>query len=198
MDEYIKYYDDKINKNYFDQDVEMSSNTAHNPENPMEFESITEQFGNLNLSEQTHQINSSANNIKPKEEAEDHKMVDEDINQDEEEEQNNFYPPENDIESSELLNPPQEGDDKMDFYPEFAKVETNQTLSSHHYTEHITTEFSEQSSHQTQIIEPTPLKNLILIDFYFSRFEKNYSKKYQILSANAFFRRFDLYKCCYF
>ena len=80
-------------------------------------------------------------------------MVDEDINQDEEEEQNNFYPPENDIESSELLNPPQEGDDKMDFYPEFAKVESNQTLSSHHYTEHITTEFSEQSLHQTQIIE---------------------------------------------
>ena len=145
MDEYIKYYDDKINKDYFDQDVEMSSNTAHNPENPMEFESITEQFGNLNLSEQTHQINSSANNIKPKEEAEDDKMVDEDMNQDEEE-QKYFYPP-------ELLNPHQEGDDKMDFYPEFAKVESNQTLSSHHYTEHITTEFSEQSSHQTQIIE---------------------------------------------
>ena len=154
MDEYIKYYDDKINKKYFDQDVEMSSNTAHNPENPMEFESITEQFGNLNLSEQTHQINSSANNIKPKEEEEDEKMVDEDINQDEEEEQNNFYPPENDFESSELLNPHQDGDDKMDdFYPEFAKVESNQTLTSHHYTEHITTEFSEQSSHQTQIIE---------------------------------------------
>ena len=145
MDEYIKYYDDKINKDYFDQDVEMSSNTAHNPENPMEFESITEQFGNLNLSEQTHQINSSANNIKPKEEAEDDKMVDEDMNQDEEE-QKYFYPP-------ELLNPHQEGDDKMDFYPEFAKVESNQTLSSHHYTEHITTEFSEQSLHQTQIIE---------------------------------------------
>ena len=89
MDEYIKYYDDKINKNNFDQDVEMSSNTAHNPENPMEFESITEQIGNLNLTEQTHQINSSANNIQPKEE-EDEKMVDEDINQDEEEEQNNF------------------------------------------------------------------------------------------------------------
>ena len=153
MDEYIKYYDDKINKKYFDQDVEMSSNTAHNPENPMEFESITEQFGNLNLSEQTHQINSSANNIKPKEEAEDNKMVDEDMNQDEEE-QKYFYPPENDIESSELLNPHQDGDDKMDdFYPEFAKVESNQTLSSHHYTEHITTEFSEQSLHQTQIIE---------------------------------------------
>ena len=153
MDEYIKYYDDKINKDYFDQDVEMSSNTAHNPENPMEFESITEQFGNLNLSEQTHQINSSANNIKPKEEAEDDKMVDEDMNQDEEE-QKYFYPPENDIESSELLNPHQDGDDKMDdFYPEFAKVESNQTLSSHHYTEYITTEFSEQSSHQTQIIE---------------------------------------------
>ena len=145
MDEYIKYYDDKINKDYFDQDVEMSSNTAHNPENPMEFESITEQFGNLNLSEQTHQINSSANNIKPKEEAEDDKMVDEDMNQDEEE-QKYFYP--------ELLNPHQDGDDKMDdFYPEFAKVESNQTLSSHHYTEHITTEFSEQSLHQTQIIE---------------------------------------------
>lgn len=153
MDEYIKYYDDKINKNYFDQDVEMSSNTAHNPENPMEFESITEKIGNLNLTEQTHQMNSSANNIQPKEE-EDEKMVDEDINQDEEEEQNNFYPPENDIESSELLNPHQDGDDKMDdFYPEFAKVESNQTLSSHHYTEHITTEFSEQSLHQTQIIE---------------------------------------------
>ena len=153
MDEYIKYYDDKINKNYFDQDVEMSSNTAHNPENPMEFESITEQIGNLNLSEQTYQINSPANNIQPKEEEEDHKMVDEDINQDEEEEQNNFYPPENDIESSEYINPHQDGDDKMDFYPEFAKVESNQTLSSHHYTEHITTEFSEQSSHQIQIIE---------------------------------------------
>ena len=153
MDEYIKYYDDKINKDYFDQDVEMSSNTAHNPENPMEFESITEQFGNLNLSEQTHQINSSANNIKPKEEAEDDKMVGEDMNQDEEE-QKYFDPPENDIESSELLNPHQDGDDKMDdFYPEFAKVESNQTLSSHHYTEHITTEFSEQSLHQTQIIE---------------------------------------------
>ena len=145
MDEYIKYYDDKINKDYFDQDVEMSSNTAHNPENPMEFESITEQIGNLNLTEQTHQMNSSANNIQPKEE-EDHKMVDEDMNQDEEEQ--------NDIESSELLNPHQDGDDKMDdFYPEFAKVESNQTLSSHHYTEHITTEFSEQSLHQTQIIE---------------------------------------------
>jgi hypothetical protein len=145
MDEYIKYYDEKINKNYFDQDVEMSSNTAHNPENPMEFASITEQIGNLNLTEQTHQINSSANNIQPKEE-EDHKMVDEDMNQDEEEQ--------NDIESSELLNPHQDGDDKMDdFYPEFAKVESNQTLSSHHYTEHITTEFSEQSLHQTQIIE---------------------------------------------
>ena len=144
MDEYIKYYDDKINKKYFDQDVEMSSNTAHNPENPMEFESITEQFGNLNLTEQTHQINSPANNIQPKEE-EDHKMVDEDMNQDEEE-QKYFYP--------ELLNPHQDGDDKMDdFYPEFAKVESNQTLSSHHYTEHITTEFSEQSLHQTQIIE---------------------------------------------
>ena len=153
MDEYIKYYDDKINKKYFDQDVEMSSNTAHNPENPMEFESITEKIGNLNLTEQTHQMNSSANNIQPKEEEEDEKMVDEDINQDEEEEQNNFYLHENDIESSELLNPPQEGDDKMDFYPEFAKVESNQTLSSHHYTEHITTEFSEQSLHQTQIIE---------------------------------------------
>ena len=153
MDEYIKYYDDKINKDYFDQDVEMSSNTAHNPENPMEFESITEQIGNLNLTEQTHQMNSSANNIQPKEE-EDEKMVDEDINQDEEEEQNNFYPLENDIESSELLNPHQDGDDKMDdFYPEFAKVESNQTLSSHHYTEHITTEFSDQSLHQTQIIE---------------------------------------------
>ena len=153
MDEYIKYYDDKINKNYFDQDVEMSSNTAHNPENPMEFESITEKIGNLNLTEQTHQINSSANNIQPKEE-EDEKMVDEDINQDEEEEQNNFYPPENDIESSEYINPHQDGDDKMDdFYPEFAKVESNQTLTSHHYTEHITTEFSEQSLHQTQIIE---------------------------------------------
>ena len=153
MDEYIKYYDDKINKDYFDQDVEMSSNTAHNPENPMEFESITEQFGNLNLSEQTHQINSSANNIKPKEEAEYDKMVDEDMNQDEEE-QKYFDPPENDIENSELLNPHQDGDDKMDdFYPEFAKVESNQTLSSHHYTEHITTEFSEQSLHQTQIIE---------------------------------------------
>ena len=153
MDEYIKYYDDKINKNYFDQDVEMSSNTAHNPENPMEFESITEQFGNLNLSEQTHQINSSANNIKPKEEAEDDKMVGEDMNQDEEE-QKYFDPPENDIENSELLNPHQDGDDKMDdFYPEFAKVESNQTLTSHHYTEHITTEFSEQSLHQTQIIE---------------------------------------------
>ena len=152
MDEYIKYYDDKINKDYFEQDVEMSSNTAHNPENPMEFVSITEQIGNLNLTEQTHQINSSANNIQPKEE-EDDKMVDEDMNKDEEEEQNNSYPPENDIESSELLNPPQEGDDKMDFYPEFAKVESNQTFSSHHYTEHITTEFSEQSLHQTQIIE---------------------------------------------
>ena len=152
MDEYIKYYDDKINKHYFDQDVEISSNTAHNPENPMEFKSITEQIGNLNLSEQTYQINSPANNIQPKEEEEDHKMVDEDMNQDEEE-QKYFYPPENDIESSELLNPPQEGDDKMDFYPEFAKVESNQTLSSHHYTEHITTEFSEQSLHQTQIIE---------------------------------------------
>jgi hypothetical protein len=153
MDEYIKYYDDKINKDYFDQDVEMSSNTAHNPENPMEFESITEKIGNLNLTEQTHQINSSANNIQPKEE-EDEKMVDEDINQDEEEEQNNFYPPENDIESSEYINPHQDGDDKMDdFYPEFAKVESNQTLTSHHYTEHITTEFSEQSLHQTQIIE---------------------------------------------
>ena len=145
MDEYIKYYDDKINKNYFDQDVEMSSNTAHNPENPMEFESITEKIGNLNLTEQTHQMNSSANNIQPKEEEEDHKMVDEDMNQDEEE-QKYFYP--------ELLNPHQDGDDKMDdFYPEFAKVESNQTLSSHHYTEHITTEFSEQSLHQTQIIE---------------------------------------------
>ena len=152
MDEYIKYYDDKINKNYFDQDVEMSSNTAHNPENPMEFESITEKIGNLNLTDQTHQINSPANNIQPKEEKEDHKMVDEDMNQDEEE-QKFFYPFWNDIESSGLLNPPQEGDDKMDFYPEFAKVESNQTLSSHHYTEHITTEFSEQSSHQTQIIE---------------------------------------------
>ena len=152
MDQYIKYYDANQNKDYFDQDVEMSSNTAHNPENPMEFESITEQFGNLNLSEQTHQINSSANNIQPKEE-EDHKMVDEDMDQDEEE-QKYFYPPENDIESSELLNPHQDGDDKMDdFYPEFAKVESNQTLSSHHYTEHITTEFSEQSLHQTQIIE---------------------------------------------
>ena len=92
MDEYIKYYDDKINKDYFDQDVEMSSNTAHNPENPMEFESITEQIGNLNLTEQTHQINSSANNIQPKEE-EDEKMVDEDMNQDEEE-QKYFYPTE--------------------------------------------------------------------------------------------------------
>ena len=152
MDEYIKYYDDKINKDYFDQDVEMSSNTAHNPENPMEFESITEKIGNLNLTEQTHQINSPANNIQPKEEKEDNKMVDEDMNQDEEE-QKFFYPPWNDIESSGLLNPPQEGDDKMDFYPEFAKVESNQTLSSHHYTEHITTEFSEQSSHQIQIIE---------------------------------------------
>ena len=150
MDEYIKYYDDKINKDYFDQDVEMSSNTAHNPENPMEFESITEQIGNLNLSEQTYQINSPAKNIQPKEEEEDHKMVDEDMNQDEEEQK--YF--ENDIESSELLNPHQDGDDKMDdFYPEFAKVESNQTLSSHHYTEHITTEFSEQSSHQTQIIE---------------------------------------------
>ena len=154
MDEYIKYYDDKINKNYFDQDVEMSSNTAHNPENPMEFESITEKIGNLNLTEQTHQMNSSDNNIQPKEKEEDEKMVDEDINQDEEEEQNNFYPPENDIESSEYINPHQDGDDKMDdFYPEFAKVESNQTLTSHHYTEHITTEFSEQSLHQTQIIE---------------------------------------------
>ena len=153
MDEYIKYYDDKINKDYFDQDVEMSSNTAHSPENPMEFESITKQIGNLNLTEQTHQINSPANNIQPKEEKEDHKMVDEDMNQDEEK-QKYFYPPENDIESSELLNPHQDGDDKMDdFYPEFAKVESNQTLSSHHYTEHITTEFSEQSLHQTQIIE---------------------------------------------
>ena len=150
MDEYIKYYDDKINKNSFDQDVEMSSNTAHNPENPMEFESITEQIGNLNLSEQTYQINSPANNIQPKEEEEDHKMVDEDMNQDEEEQK--YF--ENDIESSELLNPHQDGDDKMDdFYPEFAKVESNQTLTSHHYTEHITTEFSEQSLHQTQIIE---------------------------------------------
>ena len=150
MDDYIKYYDDKINKNSFDQDVEMSSNTAHNPENPMEFESITEQIGNLNLTEQTHQMNSPANNIQPKEEEEDHKMVDEDMNQDEEEQK--YF--ENDIESSELLNPHQDGDDKMDdFYPEFAKVESNQTLTSHHYTEHITTEFSEQSSHQTQIIE---------------------------------------------
>ena len=150
MDDYIKYYDDKINKNSFDQDVEMSSNTAHNPENPMEFESITEQIGNLNLTEQTHQMNSPANNIQPKEEEEDHKMVDEDMNQDEEEQK--YF--ENDIESSELLNPHQDGDDKMDdFYPEFAMVESNQTLSSHHYTEHITTEFSEQSLHQTQLIE---------------------------------------------
>ena len=116
------------------------------PEIHMDLEPLIANIGNLNLSEQAHHINPSTNIV----------QINEDENNKEEEPTN----PEqtgNDIENInnlDLLIPNYGGgEEKLNFYPELANVESNRTISSHHYTEHITTEFSEQSSHQTQIIE---------------------------------------------
>ena len=61
MEDYNNYYDERINSQYFDQDVDMSLNTVPNPEIHMDLEPIIENIGNLNLSEQAHHINPSTN-----------------------------------------------------------------------------------------------------------------------------------------
>ena len=146
MEDYNSYYDERINSQYFDQDVDMSLNTVPNPEIHMDLEPIIENIGNLNLSEQAHHINPSTNIVQ--------------INEDEnnkEEEPTNPDQTGNDIENInnlDLLIPNYGGgEEKLNFYPELAKVESNKTISSHHYTENITSELTGLNSEPTQVIE---------------------------------------------
>ena len=145
MEDYNSYYDERINSQYFDQDVDMSSNTVPNPEIHMEIEPLIENLGNLNLSEQTHHINPPTNIVQINE-----------VENNKEEEPINPDQTGNDIENIDnldLLIPNYGGEEKLNFYPELANVESNRTISSHHYTENITSELTGLNSEPTQVIE---------------------------------------------
>ena len=143
-DDYRQYLDQNLN--LFD-DIEMSPNSERNPiaNSILPPEDIQR---NMNLTVQNPEVqNLSLNNN-----SESKKEVNPQTNTDNNREtQLNREQESNDFENNCLFNMNYEGDDRLNFYPELPKVETNKSMSCYQYSEIQETELAETTNHAQTI-----------------------------------------------
>ena len=153
MKEYNQYCDEQVNQN---NEMEMFSRTEQNPNSRIRLEPA---YGPsnpniINLSEQNLQSNHLSLNNRQDQEA--NLSQPGTINQSEGTRINNLY--EMDVDNLDLLIPHFGEDEKVNFYHDFSKVESNKNISRPN-TEIQASDISETHSDQTHVINFNNNKN---------------------------------------
>ena len=145
MNDYNKFYDDLQNS---DEDIEMSPNTEQNPNYHMVLDPLNEPSNYINLSEQNPQINPPPINQEKKEQKNDN------VKQDQNETNKNNYG-QNYLDNDNIIGlipDDNDGEEKLDFYPELPNVEVNQSKTSYQLTEVQASETTENNMEQTNVL----------------------------------------------
>ena len=145
MNDYNKFYDDLQNS---DEDIEMSPNTEQNPNHHMVLDPLNEPSNYINLSEQNPQNNQPPINQEKKEQKNDN------VNQDQNETNKNNYG-QNYLDNDNIIGlipDDNDGEEKLDFYPELPNVEVNKSKTSYQLTEVQASETTENNIEQTNVL----------------------------------------------
>ena len=145
MNDYDQFCDNLQNS---DEDIEMSPNTEQNQNPHMVLDPLNEPSNYINLSEQNPQINQSSLNKEKKEQKNDN------VNQDQNETNQNNYG-HNYLDNDNIIGiipDDNDGEEKLDFYPELSNVEVNQSNLSYQLTEVQASETTENNMEQTNVL----------------------------------------------